>query len=226
MPAYVFQCSGKVTEWRACVEPGGKIDEQYYIQFQVWRPTSTGGGCYSLVDFNIPLDDAMEEEREISDSNIIIEAEGFLSPPGNDRSPLHRCVVLPVRENQQIDVRAGDIVGYYIDHFRKGVEDKNDGGIQWIEEDRGVVVHYKNQLSRDNLKPYYAIGGRSPSECGFAVSGRVGLYSLNRQHTALPIIGVSITHVSITGAFRVKLNFYWIQMVFLLISYSFIYGKG
>ena len=213
MPAYKFQCSGKVTEWRACVEPGGKVDERYYIQFQVWRPTGTGDGCYSLVDFNIPLDNAMEEEREISDSNIIIEAEGFLSPPGDDRSPLHRCVVLPVRDNQQIEVKVGDIVGYYVDRFRRGTDDKNDGGIQWVEDDRDVVVYYKDRLSKDALKSYYAIGGRSPTECGFAVMDNEGSYSLNRKHTALPVIGVAVTGVSITGVliqyFRHNFNIYY-----------------
>ena len=32
VPAYTFQCSGSVTEWRACVQPGGTSREQYYIQ--------------------------------------------------------------------------------------------------------------------------------------------------------------------------------------------------
>ena len=35
VPAFTFQCSGRVTEWRACVQPGGDSNEQYYIQFQV-----------------------------------------------------------------------------------------------------------------------------------------------------------------------------------------------
>ena len=71
MPAYRFQCSGRVTEWRACVQPGGSSSEQYYIQFQVWRPTGIEV-CYELVGFNTPLDDAR------------VEGRGFLSPPGED----------------------------------------------------------------------------------------------------------------------------------------------
>ena len=197
VPAYKFQCSGKVTEWKACVEPGGKIDEQYYIQFQVWRPTGTGDGCYSLVDFNIPLDNAMEEEREISESNIIIEAEGFLSPPGNEHDPFHRCVVLPVRENKQIEVKAGDIVGYYVDRFRKGIEDKNSGGIQWIEDSGDVVVYYKDRVSRDAIKAQYAIDGHNPTQCGFEILEDVGSYSLSSLHSALPVISVSIRGMSI-----------------------------
>ena len=108
-----------MTEWGACVQPGGNIDDQYYIQFQVWRPTGTEG-CYELVGYNIPLDDANEEERNISDSGTIIEREGFLSPPGNNNDGLNRCVVLPVRESKQIGFMAGDVVGYYVDHFKDG----------------------------------------------------------------------------------------------------------
>ena len=96
MPAYRFQCSGRVTEWRACVHPGGSSSVQYYIQFQVWRPTGIGG-CYELVDYNIPLDDARMSETEISDS-VIVDDEGFLSPPRDMSDPLRRCVVLPERE--------------------------------------------------------------------------------------------------------------------------------
>ena len=81
VPAYTFNCTGRVTEWRACLHPGATTNEMYYIQFQVWRPTGIGG-CYELVDYNIPLDDAGQEEMNVSDSNVIIEAEGFLSPPG------------------------------------------------------------------------------------------------------------------------------------------------
>ena len=82
VPAYTFQCSGRVTEWRACVQPGGSDNEQYYIQFQVWRSTGIDG-CYELVDYNTPLD---VEESEVSDSVTIIGGEGFLIP-GRDSAP-------------------------------------------------------------------------------------------------------------------------------------------
>ena len=83
VPAYTFQCSGRVTEWRACVAPSGRSDEQYYIQFQVWRPTASTDGCYTLVGYNIPLHgETMTEEDERSRSGqaaSIIDTEGFLS---------------------------------------------------------------------------------------------------------------------------------------------------
>ncbi|CAI8035539.1 hypothetical protein GBAR_LOCUS19926, partial [Geodia barretti] len=66
------------------------------------------------------------------------------------------------------------------------------------------VVYYKDRLSKDALKSYYAIGGRSPTECGFAVMDNEGSYSLNRKHTALPVIGVAVTGVSITASSVVK----------------------
>ena len=100
VPAYTFQCSGRVTEWRACVAPGGRSSEQYYIQFQVWRSTGIDG-CYERVGYNTPLDADDTEE--------------FLSPPGDSNDPLHRCVVLPVRESQQIEFQSGDVIGYYVD---------------------------------------------------------------------------------------------------------------
>ena len=192
MPAYKFQCSGRVIEWGACVQPGGMSKERYYIQFQVWRPTGIEG-CYKLVDYNIPLDDASMIETEISESPDIIDAEGFLSPPGNNKSnPLYRCVVLPVRENQQIEFQTGDVVGYYVDHFRDG-NDRTNGGIQWIE-DSEVAVHYRDDLPREDIKTLYAIGGANPTECGLEMSESVsdGSHTLKTLSTSAPIISLSI----------------------------------
>ena len=173
VPAYTFQCSGRVTEWRACVQPGGMASEQYYIQLQVWRSTGIEG-CYELVGYNSPLDDE--------------GSEGFLSPPGDRNDPLHRCVVLPVRESLQIEFQPGDVIGYYVDHFRDGA-DRDDGGIQWIEGD-DVVVHYRDNLPREDLKSQYAIG-ISPSVCGFPTENSA-LYSLSTVASSAPIISLSI----------------------------------
>ena len=189
VPAYTFQCSGRVTEWRACVQPGGSSTEQYYIQFQVWRPTGING-CYELVGYNIPLDDARVEEREISNSGTIIEAEGFLSPPGDKDDPLDHCVVLPVRESQQIEFQPGDVIGYYVDHFKRD-EDKDKGGIQWIEGVNDVEVYCRYALQRDDIKSQYAIGGRNPNQCGFQISGNSASYSLNSPVSRAPVINLS-----------------------------------
>ena len=154
----------------------------------MWRPTGIEG-CYKLVDYNIPLDNARISETEISDSSVVIDAEEFLSPPGNNSDPLHRCVVLPVRENQQIEFQTGDVVGYYVDHFKNG-NDETDGGIQWIE-DSEVVVHYRDDLVREDIKTLYAIGGANPTECGLE-SETSDLHSLRTLSTSAPIISLSI----------------------------------
>ena len=178
VPAYTFQCSGRVTEWRACVQPGGSSKEQYYIQFQVWRSTGING-CYEIVGYNTPSDE--EDFQE------------FLSPPGDSNDPLYRCVVLPVREGQQIEFQSGDIIGYYVDHY-KNRKDKNNGGIQWIEnEHQEVVVHYRDDLPREDIKSQYAISTSTinPSVCGFATE-HSDSYSLSGVANSVPIISLSI----------------------------------
>ena len=195
VPAYTFQCSGRVTEWRACVRPGGG-DERYYIQFQVWRPTGPSG-CYSLVGFNRPVG---------SDGG-----DGFLSPPGDNSDPLDHCVVLSVTEDQQIEVQSGDVVGYYVDRFKLKkngyngeLEDRDDGGIQWIEggstsdstsdgeSGNDVVVYYRDGLPREDIMSHYALGGPNPTECGLPISGNSASYSLSTSMFATPIISLTV----------------------------------
>ena len=180
VPAYSFQCTGsyRVTEWMACVERHGSY-AQYYIQFQVWRPNGPTG-CYSLVDYNHPLDDA--------------GMESYLVAINDDNSPLHRCVVLTVEEDEQIEVQSGDVVGYYVDHFRAG-----DNGIQWIEEDDDVdyiddvVVYYEDDLPRESIKSHYGIGV-NPTECDFVLPANADTtsYAISQSMMAAPIISFSI----------------------------------
>ena len=174
VPAYTFQCSGRVTEWMACVQPGGSSNDQYYIQFQVWRPSGSAG-CYSRVG---PVN---------SDGD-----SGFLSPQGGGSvNPLRRCVVLSVTEDQQIQVQSGDVVGYYVDRDNDDQTD-NNAGIQWIEGGNNVVVYYKDDFPRGDIKPHYALGGPNPTECGFPVSGDSNSYSLSESYSAAPIISLSV----------------------------------
>ena len=198
--AYTFQCSGRITEWRACVAPGGSADEQYYIQFQVWRPTGTTDGCYTLVGYNIPLHDAntmteaMTEEESVEDRGAASEAPsimGFLSPSGDSSDPLGRCVELSVRDNEEIEVQQGDVVGYYVDHFRDG-SDRDDGGIQWMEDSNDVIVHYRSDLPIEDIRPAYGVGGPNANGCGFDISGDSNSYTLTDSTTAAPIISLTI----------------------------------
>ena len=174
VPAYTFQCTGRVTEWKACVQPGGSANEQYYIQFQVWRPTANDvEGCYELVDYNIP------------------EAEGFLSPPGGSGT-LRRCVVLPVRQSQQIEVQPGDVVGYYVDRFEDGEERDNDG-IQWIES-TAVTVYYTDDIPRVDIKTQYVLNSNiNPTDCGFQISDDASNYYLTTTSPSAPIISLSFS---------------------------------
>ena len=180
VPDYRFQCSGKVIEWGACVQPGGMGHvEQYYIQFQVWEPTEING-CYRLVGFNVPEDAVVVEE--------------YLVPPDNG---MNRCVVLTVREERQIMVQPGYVVGYYVDYFRKDEgdsdnEDRNDGGVQWIEGGNNMMVHYSDEVPRNNLVQYYAIGGIDPNSCGFELTTTSDRYTLTVSISATPIISLSV----------------------------------
>ena len=197
VPAYTFQCSGRVTEWRACVQPGGRSDEQYYIQFQVWRPTGNTEGCYILVGYNIPLHDANVTMTEVEDrgAGSIIDTEGFLSPSGVDGDPLGRCVELSVRDNEQIEVQQGDVVGYYVDHFLDG-SDRSDGGIQWMENSNNVIVYYRSNLLIEDIRPAYGVGGPGANDCGFDISGDSDSYTLATSTSAAPIISLTIGKTS------------------------------
>ena len=185
VPAYRFNCSGRVAEWGACVQPGGN-DGEYYIQFQVWRPTGPEG-CYELVGYNEPpVDDTQEKTDSRTDSISLSDiVYGTLSP-------VDHCVVLTVRENEQIDFQPGDVVGYYVDYFEFRDEDVNDGGIQWTE-DSEVVVHYRDDLPREDIKSQYALNGINPTECGFQISGVTsGLHTLRDSSTSAPIISLTL----------------------------------
>ena len=174
VPAYTFQCSGRyrVTEWMACVEHHGGGD-QYYIQFQVWRPNGTTG-CYSLVGYNHPLDnDGMES---------------YLVAIDNVNSPLDNCVVLTVEEDEQIEVQSGDVVGYYVDS-----PNRNDNGIQWIEGYDDVKVYYEDNLPRESIKSHYGVSV-NPTECDFVLPANddTTSYYISLSNRAAPIISISI----------------------------------
>ena len=195
VPAYTFQCSGRVTEWRACVVPGGMSIEQYYIQFQVWRPSGSIAGCCTRVGYNIPIHDAngAVTEEESTDKRSVIDTEGFLSPSGVDGDPLRRCVELSVRDTEQIEVQQGDVVGYYVDHFSDGA-DRDDGGIQWnVLDANDVVLYYRaDLLGTEDIEAGYALGGPNPTECNFDISGDSNSYTLWSSTNAAPIISLTV----------------------------------
>ena len=127
----------------------------------------------------------------ISDSTSIIEAEGFLSPPGGGGE---HCVVLPVRDSQQIEVQPGDVMGYYVDRFKDG--DKTDGGVAWTDStitNTEVTVYYVNDIARVGIKTQYAINV-NPTACGFQVSDETSnSHSLSQSVISAPIISLSFS---------------------------------
>ena len=172
-----------MTEWGACVHPGGG-KEEYYIQFQVWRPTGTEG-CYELVGYNEPPMDDRQEGSEVRDSRSTNREYEY-----GILEPVDHCVVLNVRENEQIDFQPGDVVGYYVNNLKN--ENSDNSGIQWIENSEPeVVVYYKDDLPREDIKSQYALNGPDPTECGFPVSDS-NLYTLSDSSTSAPIISLSL----------------------------------
>ena len=100
VPSYKLQCCGEIRAWGVDVEPGGRRDdEQYTLNFQVWRPSPTvdqmGSGDYSLVGNN--------RFSEVSLDNNVAE----VTPSPQD----------------YIEFQPGDVLGFYIEEAR----DDNNG---------------------------------------------------------------------------------------------------
>ena len=185
VPAYTFNCTGRVTEWRACVDLGSHR-ERYYIQFQVWRPTGVPG-CYRLVGFNAPPEPTFDGMGEVNNADQLLQ-------PGERDSPLDRCVRLPVSEDEQIEFQPGDVIGYYADRFREDGEDPDNGGVQ-VVSDQNVVVYNRIDVPLDDLKTQYAIPalGPDPSSCGFELEGSDS--NLTSSTPGAPIISLNLTTV-------------------------------
>ena len=182
VPAYTFNCTGRVTEWRACVDQGGS-SERYYIQFQVWRPTAILG-CYTRVGYNAP------PPPNSGGGNRVDNAGELLQPDD-------RCVHLPVNESEQIEFQPGDVIGYYADRFRDYDYDPDDGGVQ-VVRDENVVVYNKIDVPLDDLKTQYAIPdlGPDPSSCGFELEGSDSdLFQMTSSTNGALILSLSLVTV-------------------------------
>ena len=108
VPAYYFMCNSKVTQWGACFEPGGGM-EDYEIDFQVWRPADPVSNIYTFVGMNSIRGDS-----------------------GLDRS----CLILDVPEEDQIQVQRDDVVGFHsihrgrIDQSEDSKSPRDDAGVE------------------------------------------------------------------------------------------------
>ena len=175
VPALDFTCTGKVTQWRACVDPGRGL-ARYYMQFQVWRSNGVQG-CYTLVGSNAS---PLGVGGAVNVSLLL--------------APTEQCVVLPVAENEQIEFQPGDVVGYYADQFKSNGINRTYGGVQWIK-DNNVVVYHIIDVPLSDLKTEYAIFplGADPAACGFNIATSTStLHGLTRITSGAPIITVSL----------------------------------
>ena len=201
VPAYTFNCTGRVAEWRACVDQGGGR-ERYYIQFQVWRPTGVPG-CYRLVGSNAPPEPTFDGMGEVNNTDQL------LRPVTGRKNPLDHCVLLPVSEDEQIEFQPGDVIGYYADRFREKNNDHDDpdpdnGGVQ-VVRDENVVVYNKIDVPLDDLKTQYAIPalGPDPSSCGFELEGSdSSLFQLNSSISGAPILNLSLVTIVVTNGMQ------------------------
>ena len=183
VPALSFTCTGRVTEWRACVEQGRRV-ERYYIQFQVWRSTGVQG-CYTLVGSNAPPLGA----GGAVDIDLLL-------------APTDRCIVLPVADNEQIEFQPGDVIGYYADRYKRNGDDPDDGGVQVIE-DNDVVVYHIVDVPLSDLKTEYAISplGPDPASCGFNIADSTSLsHDLSIVTRGAPVITVTLGMIVIIMA--------------------------
>ena len=201
VPAYTFNCTGRVTEWKACMEPGGG-GERYYIQFQVWRPTNVTG-CYELVGSNQPL----RQLRTNSTLPGVTFSNELLQPEG-------RCVVLPVSDSDQIEFQHRDVVGYYVERYGGNGDLLDTGRIQMISSDN-IATYYTTLMPPNNPRSSYTIQPASALDCGFqnlqngdsdgdSDGGSddtpidTSSYELTQSTSAAPVISLSIGNVFAT----------------------------
>ena len=55
-----------------------------------------------------------------------------------------------------------------------------------------MMIHYSDNVPRNNLEQYYAIGGRDINNCGFELTTVSDRYSLTFSTSATPIISLSV----------------------------------
>ena len=123
--SYQFICCGNVTAWGADVEQGGGGDQnQYDINFQVWRPSPAveTDGCYSMVGENIftsvTLTDSLIRETPSVNEQISFRpgyVVGFFVVSNRERDPERHGIVLDTTYNTETvwygSVDAGGVVG-------------------------------------------------------------------------------------------------------------------
>ena len=164
IPDYSFDCYGNVTQWGAFVEPPGRF-VVHSLVFQVWRRTGGGQGttgCYDLVGDN----------RFLS-----------VSPAPQSQGQILRNV--PVE--QQIEVRPGDVIGFYYASARDEDPEEADSGVE-----------LQRASNPPGGRPVVVTAWYGPFSTSIAAGtcmiqiGRESGYDLRSSTTAAPIINASV----------------------------------
>lgn len=115
IPAYYFNCSGNVTEWRAHV---GERQQNYRIEFQVWEHVAEVD-CYTLVGANEFMDVRSDNNHRI-----------VLAVPVGDQIQVKSGYVVGLLiylgrgSGIQLDIHATDISVEYHDDGGGGSDDE------------------------------------------------------------------------------------------------------
>ena len=117
IPSYKFICSGYITEWAVDVHRGGGANSGHYtLDLQVWRPSPTDQGCYSLVGNNrftsVPLE---------------ITQVAKVTP-----SPQDCC----------IEVRLDDVLGFFVDN----PNNEKNGVVAIDEIDDDLTMYSRDEV--------------------------------------------------------------------------------
>ena len=168
VPAYRFTSAGRITQWGACFRRGASF-HRYYVSYQVWREASPG--CFYLVGSNSP------QRVHVAD---------LLRPEGN-------CNLTSVSSEDQVAVQAGDVVGFYSDHFEAvqgGLSDYDyDSGIQTLFTGGYITdIYYDRGLSRSGLSTSYAAGTSAALCSGALLAAGFDGSQLSRTLRGAPVI--------------------------------------
>ena len=173
IPEYSFDCYGNVTHWGAFVKNRNGI---YSLDFQVWRRSGDGQGttaCYKLVGNN---------------------HFSSIRPAQRSRGQ----ILEPIPVEQQIEVRPGDVIGFYVQNTTRA-----NGGVQLQqdtddeeededeEEDSSSNISFRRYVV---VTAWYGSVSTSVTTTGSRMLqvGKNNGYDLRSSTTAAPIITASV----------------------------------
>ena len=165
VPDFSFGCGGRVRAWRACLA-NNPTRVNYYILLQVWRPGDSG--CYTLVGSN-----------RLPSNNSDISA--YVTR--------NTCLSYQVPLEQQIEFRAGDVIGFYIGVEGTGllVSDSAVSGFL-VNTNENTTVFLAERIGIQDTEKLYAVY----SICVSAVTRVSGELQLGTQIMGAPLISAVV----------------------------------